>query len=151
MESSRLFALLNLAMADALIACMDCKYEYCFWRPITAIHALEAEEKPETTPIWEPLLVTPAYPDYVSSHSMLVNAAVTVLAKVLGDDCTDIVLEPYLPSGSARHYTDFSEIAEEASVSRVFGGVHFRFSCELGLLLGRNLGEYVWMHCLQPV
>src|SRR5262249_26816955 len=87
-ENARLFALLNIALADAAITCWDCKYRHKLWRPIPAIRFADEDgnNATETDPKWEPLLPTPPFPSYTSGHSTFSGAAAAVLAKVFGDE-----------------------------------------------------------------
>src|SRR6185437_4101313 len=87
-ENARLFALLNLAMADAGISCWDCKYNFNFWRPVHAIWYADRDGNPATAPdlAWTPLLPTPPFPSYTSGHSTFSSAGATVLACFFGSD-----------------------------------------------------------------
>src|SRR5262245_33453712 len=87
-KDARLFALLNIATADALISCWDAKYEYNLWRPVTAIRAADTDGNPATEPdaSWSPLLVTPNFPSYTSAHSTVSAAAAGVLTALFGAD-----------------------------------------------------------------
>jgi hypothetical protein len=133
-ENARLLATLNLAIADALIACWDAKYTYEFWRPVTAI-GLE-------DPVWKPLFATPAHPEYTSGHSSASSAAATVLADYFGDDTLFMVQSPAVP-GWVRFYPSFSAAVEEITDARVFAGIHFRAACEDGAILGSDVADYV--------
>lgn len=158
-ENARLFALVNLALADAAIAGIECKYTYSFWRPITAIREAANDGNPLTVAdtIWEPYITTPAHPEYVSTHSVLTRAAAVVLAEFFGTDEAELVLEPFMHDPDmhdhvmTRHYTSFSQVADEAGLSRLYGGIHFRFSYDAGSQLGQDIGEYVYDNLLLPV
>ena len=103
-SNARLFALLNIATADALISCWDTKYTYNFWRPVTAIRAADTDGNPGTAPDagWTPLLVTPNFPSYTSAHSTVSSAAVEVLTVLIG------------------HHYHFTVGAESVSYTRSF-------------------------------
>jgi hypothetical protein len=134
-ESARLFALLNLAMADAGIACWDCKYHYNYWRPVTALrHAGEKD--------WLPLLNTPPHPDYVSGHSAFSGAAVAVLHHFFGTDKLTFTADSDTVKNVTRCYTGIQACADEISRSRVLGGIHLSSACREGLALGRKVGEW---------
>jgi len=87
-DSARLFALLNIALADAAISCWDAKYEYNLWRPVTAIRQADTDNNPNTTadPQWLPLVTTPPFPEYMSGHSTFSGAADAVMSSVFGSD-----------------------------------------------------------------
>ena len=142
--NARLFAALNLALADAAIACWDAKYVYRFWRPVTAIRAAATDGNPDTEPdpSWAPLLTTPSFPEYVSGHSTFSGAAEVVLSSVFGPDVAFRTSSPGHP-GVTRSYTSFHAAAEEAALSRLYGGIHFQFSNQDGLTTGHAVARYV--------
>jgi hypothetical protein len=143
-DNARLFAMLNLAIADALISCWDAKYHYEFWRPVTAIPLADTDGNPDTIsdPAWTPLLPTPAHPEYVSGHSSSSGAATTVLASFFGDE-TPFTLESPAAPGWVRSYPSFSAAMDELADARVFAGFHFRTACEEGKTLGSNVASYI--------
>lgn len=132
--NARLFARLNLAVADGLIACWDAKYHFEFWRPITAIQLAD--------PDWEPLFATPAHPEYVSGHSSLSGAAAAVLVEYFGDE-TPFVLESQVDPQWLRYYPSFSAAMDELADARVFAGIHFRTACDDGLILGGEVAGHI--------
>jgi PKD repeat protein len=152
-ENARLFALVNVALADAAIAGMDCKYTHVFWRPITAMREADSDgnDGTDADALWEPYINTPAHPEYISTHSTLTKAAATVLASFFGGDAADLELPAFMDPNMIRHYDSFSQVAEEAGLSRIYGGIHFRFSYTTGSQMGRQIGEYVWNNLLQPI
>jgi hypothetical protein len=152
LESARLFALLNLALADAGIACWDAKYAYDWWRPITAIRAADTDGNPATEPdpSWTPLILTPAFPEHTSGHSTFSAAAAAVLEAVNGSDEFSFTLYSNGLFGASRTYHRFSEASEEAGMSRIYGGIHFMAANREGQRTGRLVGEYVVAHALQP-
>ncbi len=136
-ENAHLFALLNLAMADAGIACWDAKYRYVFWRPITAVRAGDTDENPSTDadPIWTPWLDflptgTPPHPEYPSGHSTVSGAAAFILEAIFGDN-TPFTIDSGVRPGT-RSFSSFSAAVAEIAEARVFGGIHFRTSCVRG-------------------
>lgn len=151
-ENARLFALINIALADAGIASWDTKYAADFWRPITAIREGDTDGNDATVPDldWEPLLATPPFPECTSGHSTFSGAASAVLASLYGDDFAFITGSDDLP-GVTRSFLSFSDAADEAGMSRIYGGIHFQFSNEQGLTAGRDLGQYVFANFLTPV
>lgn len=129
-------ARLGMAVADAFIACWRVKYEYDLLRPVTYIRRL-------IDPKWEPLLITPPFPEYPSGHSTQSGAAATVLTALFGpdfgfDDATHAA--DGLP---VRSYASFQAAAEEAAISRLYGGIHFRAAIDNGLAQGACVGEFV--------
>jgi len=143
-ENARLFALLNIAMADAAICAWDAKYTFHFWRPVTAIAFAEPELN------WASFIVTPPFPDYVSGHSTFSGAAATVLALFYGtEDLPFTIGSDFLP-GVYRSFPTCLDAAEEAAVSRLYGGIHFRSANEDGLQAGISIGEWAATHYLQP-
>jgi hypothetical protein len=145
-ESARSFALLNLGLADAAIACWDNKYAYDFWRPITAIR----EDGTAPDPSWTPLIATPPFPSYTSGHSTFSGAASTILADLFGDATSFQSAQDNQPL-IVRSFTSFSQAAGEAAESRLYGGIHFRFDNEDGLAGGQALGRFVVDNYLMPV
>ncbi len=135
---AELFAELNVAMADACIAMADAKYTYWYWRPITAIRA--GSDGVAEIPDWWPLLETPNHPSYISGHSSFSGAAALVLTKWLGGDPFSFG-SASLP-GVMRHFPSFTAAAEEAAMSRVYGGIHFAFENADGLATGRKVGAW---------
>jgi hypothetical protein len=144
-EAARLFALLNMAIADAYTAGWDAKFHYNFWRPYTAIRNAVADGNAATgaDANWEPAEPTPPVQDYPSTHSALGNAGAMVLARLLGDQASFTMTSfTAVPAGSQRSFTSFSQAAYENADSRVRAGIHFRFSCEAGQALGTKIGNW---------
>jgi hypothetical protein len=119
-RAARVFALLNVAMADTGVAVWDAKYTYWTTRPQNAIHDLGLDRN------WKPFLATPPFPAYVSAHSAFSAAAGDVLAYLFPRDAAQ-----------------FRAKTEEAGISRLYGGIHFRADHEAGLSLGHNIGQLV--------
>ncbi len=144
-KNARLFALLNLALADAAIVCWDCKFKYGLWRPVDAIRRADEGGNPATDPdrSWTPLLETPPFPSYTSGHSTFSGAAAAVLADFCRtDDVRFRVTSEGLP-GVTRTFASFRAAAEEAGRSRIYGGIHYEFDNRNGLAVGRKVGEMV--------
>lgn len=152
-NTARLMALVNMAMADSYIAGWDAKFFYNFWRPFTAIRAAATDGNEQTTEdvAWEPLLNTPPVQDYPSTHSILGNAAATVLSELVGKSTTFTMTSPTAePGQSSRTFSSFKQAAIENADSRVFAGLHFRFSCDRGLEMGNQIGSYIEKTQLRP-
>jgi membrane-associated phospholipid phosphatase len=150
-QDARLFALLNIAEADAHIACWDAKYTYNLWRPVTAIRAADTDGNPDTEPdaTWTPLLVTPNFPSYTSAHSTLSGAAAEVLTALFGPDHHFTVGADGLP-GVTRSFDSFAAAAAEAGRSRIYGGIHYTFDNVNGLAVGAEVADYVVGGFLNP-
>lgn len=144
-ENARLFALLNIAMADAGIVAWDAKYTYDFWRPITAIQQADSDGNPETAgdAEWTPLIATPPFPEYVSGHSTFSGAADAILTSFFGENINFTTESAGLPE-VRRSFESFTQAASEAGMSRIYGGIHFASANEDGLAAGKALGEYVF-------
>jgi hypothetical protein len=152
-ENARLFALLNVALADASIACWDCKYHFDFWRPIHGIREADRDGNPDTEPDreWTPLLTTPPFPSYTSGHSSFSAAGATILAGFVGSDELGFeTTSDGLPDVS-REFTGFWAAAEEAGMSRIYGGIHWQFDNTDGLRCGKMVAEHVLKTCMKPV
>ncbi|MGI8979198.1 MAG: phosphatase PAP2 family protein [Pirellulaceae bacterium] len=144
-QNARLFAALNVAMADAAIMAWDAKYSTNCWRPITAIRAADTDGNANTTPdaAWTPLLVSPPFSTYVSGHSSFSGAAAAVLKSFFGRDNIAFTLESEDATVADRSFTSFSQAAQESADSRLYGGIHFQFDNEDGLVAGTRLGAFV--------
>ncbi|HSR59519.1 MAG TPA: vanadium-dependent haloperoxidase [Robiginitalea sp.] len=126
----------SVAIADAFISCWDEKYRSNLIRPETLINEYIDEN-------WKPVLQTPPFPEYTSGHSVVSGAASTALASIFGDefDFDDDTEVPYgLP---VRSFHSFSQAANEAAISRMYGGIHYRAAVEVGVKQGRDLGKFV--------
>ena len=150
--TARLFAALNLSIADSTIAFYDAKYTYQLWRPVTAIRLAATDGNAQTTadPNWLPLAGnTPADPSYPGAHSTISAAAGDVLASFYGDNQQFSVTSPALP-GVARSFSSFSGAVGEAGLSRIYAGVHTRLDHVAGLALGNNVAGFVLHNALLP-
>jgi hypothetical protein len=151
-ENARLLALVNIAMADAAIACWEAKYHYVFWRPVTAIPLADTDGNPDTLadPTWTPLLTTPNFPEYPSGHSTVSGAAATVLARFFGSG-TPFSVDSDVMLGVTRSFSSFSSALDEVRDARVFAGIHYRTACVDGQATGTAVGNYILANSLQPV
>ena len=154
METARLFALVDIAMADAYIAGWESKFYHNLWRPYTAIRNAHMDENDKTVEDlqWEPAMPTPPVQDYPSTPSALGNAAATVLSSIIGDNVPFSMSSPTaLPGKSVRSFISFKQAADENADSRVKAGIHFRFACDAGQELGDKVGQWVMEHHLKPL
>jgi hypothetical protein len=141
-DAARLLALTDLVGADSLIACMNAKYHYSAWRPFTAIRNADTDGNPATTadPTWTPLLVTPNHPEYPAAHGCITAAEGEVLAAVL--DTRHIGIDVTSPvTATTRHFSTVAALESEVVDARVWGGLHFRTSVEVGMRLGREVAQ----------
>ena len=164
-ESARLFAMENLAAADALIGCWNDKYYWQFWRPITAIQEADTDGNPYTQadPTWLPLfdpstltcnnlvpLATPPFPDHPSGHCCATSAFVNTLQSFFRSD--RISFSAYSnKSCTTRSFDRFSEALKEVINARVWAGIHFRTADQQGAVLGQRVARYLTQHYFQPV
>ncbi|GAC1570385.1 MAG: hypothetical protein NVS3B8_17690 [Chitinophagaceae bacterium] len=135
-KTAQTYALTAIALYDAFISCWDEKYRSNYIRPVTVINE-------SIDPAWSPFLQTPPFPEYTSGHSTITQAAATVLTKLYGDhfafqDTSDL---KYI--GLQRHFDSFIQAADEVSISRVYGGIHYLKSVNEGASAGRKLGEFI--------
>ena len=150
LDSARLLALANLAMADAVITVWDSKKRYVLWRPITAIQEGENDGNAATAgdPSWQPFLNTPPYPDYTSGANGVTGALTRSLALFFGkDDMTFTVTSDY--SGApkkTRTYNRFSDMASDMVNVRIYHGIHFRFADEASREQGAKVADWVFGH-----
>jgi len=136
-QALQAYTLVSVAIFDVIISSWDEKYRSNYIRPVTAIQQ-------SISPTWQPLLQTPPFPEYPSGHSVISNASAVILTGIFGDNFhyTDDVEKPFgLP---ARSFTSFFAAADEAAISRLYGGIHFREAIENGKLMGKMVGEYVF-------
>jgi membrane-associated phospholipid phosphatase len=146
-ENALIFAAVNVAMADAAIACWEAKYYYVAWRPVTAIRLADTDGNPATIadPSWTPLLITPAHPEYPSGHSTISAAAATVLAHYFGKN-SSFMVDSDVMTGVVRSFPNFSAALAEIVNARVFAGIHSRTACDDGQATGTAVGVYVLKH-----
>jgi len=149
-DSARDYALFYLAAADASIACWEAKYYYNFWRPQSAIRRGDEDGNAATDPeaTWTPLFGTPAHPDYPSAHTTNSSAMAHILEYLFGRD-PGMTISVTL-SGINRQWSTFDEGTLEVIDARVYSGIHFRNSDEVGARLGRQVAQFVLTHALRP-
>jgi hypothetical protein len=154
-DSARLFALANLAAADAAIACWDTKRFFYFWRPVTAIQEGERDNIPGTLgdPAWEPLINTPNYPDFTSGANSVTAAMTTTLEQFFGTDEFSFTITSTVPEATqkTRTYKRFSDAAQEVVDARILLGIHFRFADEVARTQGSNVARWTFPRVLRPV
>jgi hypothetical protein len=153
-RTARLFALLNLSFADGVIAFYDTKYTYNFWRPVTAIRAAALDGNPGTLadPNWLPEVTnTTPDPAYPGAHAVISAAGASVLNSFFGKKDFDFVVTSEVLPGVTRSFTNFSAANKEATLSRIFAGVHFRTDLTSGNSMGSEVADFVVDNFLTPV
>jgi hypothetical protein len=151
-QNARLFALLNMALADSAFTIFEAKYFYGLWRPIDAIALADSDGNDATTaqPGWTPLLASPPYPEYPSGHQSLSGAAATVLTAYFGGDMAVSGTSEGLP-GVTRSWANFRAAADEALLARIWAGIHFRSAMVDTRECARQVATYVLEHAAQPL
>jgi hypothetical protein len=149
-DNARLFALLNLAQADAAIVCWKGKYQFNFWRPITAIPRADEDGNPATDSDtnWNCFLPTPSFPEYTSGHSTFSKASAQVLTHFFGTDALSFSIGSDSLPGVYRSFTSVAACGDEVGMSRIYGGFHFQFSNHDGQACGGKIGDYVMANFL---
>ena len=135
-EAARVFALTAITLADAFISCWDEKYRSSLIRPETYINE-------HIDPDWKPLLQTPAFPEYTSGHSVISSAAAVMLSNLLGDNFAFVDSTEVAYGLPIREYDSFYQAADEAAISRLYGGIHYMPAIEDGVEQGKNIGHFV--------
>jgi len=172
-QNARMFALLDLSLADSVIAFYDAKYTYNLWRPVTAIQTegkgaaaqIAADTATGQDPgesgadalaglasdaTWTPLVPTALDPSYPGAHAVVSAAGADVLASFFHNDRDSFSVSSEVLPGVERSFTSFSAAADEAGLSRIYAGQHFRFDLVAGQRLGRQVADYVLQHFLTP-
>jgi len=143
-ENARLFALAHMAGADAYIAVFDAKYAYDFWRPITAIRNGDIDGNADTIhdPAWAPLIETPMHPEYPCAHCITAAAVATVLKSEFGSGpIGPIAMTSPTAPGVTRTWHNIEDYVTDVYNARIWAGVHYRFSTEVGAAMGRKIGD----------
>ncbi|MGA0609423.1 vanadium-dependent haloperoxidase [Caldimonas sp. KR1-144] len=142
--NARLFAAVAQAMDDAMIAVADAKYHYHFWRPVTAIRNGDADgnDATERDATWVSFIDAPMHPEYPSAHSVLAGAVGSVLAAEVGaGPMPELSTSSPTAQGATRRWTRLEDFLQEVANARVWEGIHYRSSTEVGTALGRQVGE----------
>jgi PAP2 superfamily len=135
-KTARTYALTSLALFEAFLSVFDTKYRYVYIRPVSAVNDMIDAK-------WEPYLQTPAFPEYTSGHSTITGAAATVLTNLYGNNIafTDTSNRRYI--NMERTFTSFIQASDECSISRFYGGIHYRISVDRGAAVGKKIGNYI--------
>jgi hypothetical protein len=153
LENARLFALMSVAAADSAIVSWDAKRHFNLWRPVTGIRngAKDGNDATDGDTAWTPLIGTPLFQSYVSGHSTFSASAAQILTNFYGSDAMNFCSKQELNDTNKRCYTSFSQAADEAGMSRVYGGIHWQFDNSAGLQAGRALAQNVYGKFFTPV
>jgi len=151
-DNARLFALANIVAADTIIAGFDSKYAYNFWRPHHAIRNANLDGNPatEADPEWSALFVAPRHQEYISNHAVFTPAFMHVLARELGNEHTFTLSSLDFP-GYSWTFERFSDAGVQAKEARIWAGIHYRNSCDVGEVVGLNIANYVVDNFLRPL
>ena len=151
-QNARLHALVSMAAADALIAVFDAKYTYNFWRPVTAIRNgdLSGNDAVERDAAWEPFIPTPMHPEYPCAHCISQAAVAGVFEHFFGDAIPAVKLTSTTAPGVTRTFVKLSDYVSEVINARVYDGVHYRTSGEVGAEMGRRIAQYAVRNHLLP-
>jgi hypothetical protein len=154
-DSARMFALADVALADAQIACWESKYFYNFWRPMTAIQLgdQDGNSATEADPNWQPLINTPNFPEYPSGHASVSGAVSHMLRLFFGSDQLNFQMTTTNPSAiqKTRTFARFSQAENEVVNARVYVGIHFRNSDRAARTQGLRVANWVFKNYLRPI
>jgi hypothetical protein len=162
-QTSRLLTMTNEVGADAMIAMMNAKHHYLFWRPVTAIDPTSVtidgfgpapgfdDGNPATVEqaAWRPLVATPNHPEYPSAHATISSAIAEVLTRFLGTDALDVDVQGTPSLTVTRHFATADDLRAQANDARIWAGLHYRFSVQAGSALGREVADYDLSHGFQ--
>jgi hypothetical protein len=153
LTAARFEAIGCAAATNALIAAWDAKFTYMFWRPVTAIRAgdIDGNANTEPDPAWTPFLTTPSHPEYPAAHPTIGASVLGFYTVWLGTDQFQPPLAIKGNGGAVRYYTSVKEIHAEEGNARVWGGMHWRHSTQVGTAVGSRVGKYTATHLLKPL
>lgn len=139
-DNAALLARMNVAIVDATIGIFDAKYHFDYWRPVTAIRAADLDGNADTVQdaAWTPYVITPPHPSYISGHSGVASSAAAILVDAFGDGAPLCIAW----TAGSRCWDSFTAASEDAAMSRLWGGIHWRFDNQAGLDLGRSVAAW---------
>ena len=152
-QNARLFAAVTQAADDALIAVLDAEYHYNFWRPVTAIRNgdIDGNDATERDPSWTPFIETPMHPEYPCAHCILSSTVGTVLRAEIGTGpMPTLKTTSVTAKGAERSWTKIDDFVQEVASARIYDGVHYRNSTEVGTAMGKQVGELAAAKYLRP-
>jgi hypothetical protein len=154
LDSARFMALIAVGITDSIIAVLDAKYHYNFWRPITAIRNGDNDGNPATEreATWQPIANTPMHPEYPCAHCIQSGSVAGVVKAVFGTmDIPEIVMTSPTAPGITHRWTNMTAFTDEIAAARIWSGFHYRFSTRVGTQMGLQIGDYVVKNTMQPV
>jgi hypothetical protein len=152
-DSARFMALVAVGLNDAIVAVLDAKYHYNFWRPITAIRNgdIDSNLATDREATWQPIAPTPMHPEYPCAHCIQSGSVAGVVKAVLGTaDIPEIAITSPTAPGVTHRWTSMTALTEEIASARIWAGFHYRFSTRVGTEMGLQIGEYVVKTVMQP-
>jgi hypothetical protein len=152
-DSARFMALVTIGLNDAIIAVLDAKYHYNFWRPVTAIRNGDIDDNPATEreATWQPIADTPMHPEYPCAHCAQSGSVAAIIKAVFGTlDIPEIAMTSPTAPGVTHRWTSLTAFTEEVANARIWAGFHYRFSTRVGTEMGYQIGEYVVKTMMQP-
>jgi PAP2 superfamily len=152
-DCARFMALMAVAAADAGIAVFDAKYQYDFWRPVTAIRNGDIDDNPATErdATWQPIDSTPMHPEYPCAHCLVSGAVAAAIEAALGTaEIPEVSMTSTTAPAVTHRWTNIRAYNEEVSHARIWAGFHYRFSVRVGQDVGRKVGRYVVDTVMQP-
>jgi hypothetical protein len=153
-DSARFMAVITAAEADAMIAVMDAKYKYAFWRPITAIRNgdNDGNAATEREASWQPIDNTPMHPEYPCAHCIVSSAVASAIETMLGTaDIPEVTMTSPTAPGVTHRWTNLNAYADEVAAARIAAGFHYRFSTVVGQDMGRQIGIHTVKTIMQPM
>jgi hypothetical protein len=145
-DSARFMAVVTVTAADAGVAVFDAKYQYDFWRPVTAIRNGDIDDNPATErdAAWQPIADTPMHPEYPCAHCIISNSVASAVEALLGTaEIPEVVMTSPTAPGATHRFTNIRAYADEVAQARIWAGFHYRFSTRVGQDMGRKVGQYV--------
>jgi hypothetical protein len=152
-DSARFMTLVAAGITDAIIAVLDAKYHYNFWRPITAIRNGDIDGNPATDrdSSWQPIAATPMHPEYPCAHCIQSGSVAGVVKAVLGSaDIPEIFMTSPTAPGVTHRWTNVTAFTDEVANARIWAGFHYRFSTRVGTEMGLQIGEHVVKSVMEP-
>lgn len=151
-DTARLLAMSYTAIADAVIGCFNAKYDFSFWRPVTAIRNGDIDGNPDTAadPSWTPLGVTPGHPEYPAAHGCVTGALSGALQAYFGTPNVPMAVSSAV-TGTTHHFNSVLELQKEVEWARIYAGFHYHHSLVQGFLLGHKVAHNLANNYFQPV
>jgi hypothetical protein len=151
-DKARVFALMSMALANCFIVDWDAKFTYNFWRPITAIRNgdQDGNDATERDAAWQPLNATPMHPEYPSQAGINAGAASGVLEAIFGKEPEGFVATDINDARLSRQFASFAQMDQEHKEVRIWGGIHFRNSLEVGDVMGKKIADHLVANYMKP-